>query len=113
MAIVSFSLTKDEFLAGIKTVTRRDWSDRHLDRWQAFWDSDKLVHDAWDKIPIAGGTPIGKFRLTARPYRERLKDMPLDDLLNEGGMCSSIEEFCSFVGKTPEDYVAVIRFEKL
>ncbi len=111
--ILSFSITTREFLSGEKSVTRRFWKPEQLRRWQKAWDEERLIHDAWDKIPIAGGQKIGRFRLTSRPYLERLKHMPKSDLAAEGGMCRSIEEFIDLVNKTPDTEAAVIRFEKL
>jgi len=35
------------------------------------------------------------------------------DLYAEGGMCSTLEEFCALIGKAPRDYVTVIKFQKL
>jgi hypothetical protein len=113
MAIISFSMTKNEFLEGSKTVTRRNWSDRHFRMWENLWETEQYVHDAWDNIPIAGGTKIGKFRLTARPYRERLSEMPVEDLAAEGGMCSNLDDFYELTGMSESDIVTVIRFEKL
>lgn len=113
MAIITFTVTTREFLAGQKSVTRRDWKDRHRQRWQGWWDAGRLEHEAWDRLPIAGGRRIGRFRLTCRPYRERLVDMPLSDLAAEGGMCNSLAEFCCLIGKSPADVVTVIRFVKL
>ena len=113
MAILTFSLTKQQFLSGAKTVTRRTWAEKHIEMWQRLWDTERLVHDAWDKIPIAGGEPIGKFRLTVRPYREQLANMPVEDLIEEGGMCATIDEFCYLIGRSPNDVVTVVRFEKL
>lgn len=113
MAILSFSITKKEFLSGRKTVTRRDWSDNHFQMWVRMWEEKRLVHDAWDNIPRAGGKKIGRIRLTARPYKQRLKDMPKRDLLAEGGICGTLEEFCELIGKAPRDYVTVIRFAKV
>jgi hypothetical protein len=81
--------------------------------WQNMWDTDRVIHQAWDRIPIAGGQPIGRLRLTARPYLERLREMPASDLLAEGGMCDSLREFCDLIGRCPDDYVTVIRFEKV
>jgi len=112
MAIISFSLTKREFLQGKKTVTRRDWSDEHYKMWVNLWDSGKVVHDAWDNIPRAGGKKIGKIILTERPYKERLEQMPLSDLEAEGGMCSTLEEYYAIIGKSSKDCVTVIRFRK-
>ena len=113
LMILSFSITTKAFLSGEKSVTRRFWKPAQLMRWQRARDEKRLIHDAWDRIPIAGGRKIGRFRLTARPYLERLKDMPESDLAAEGGMCRSIEEFIELVNKTPDTKAAVIRFEKL
>lgn len=119
MAIISFALTIEEFLNGKKTVTRRDWSDWQFKRWQGFWHKaqfysfDYFIHDAYDRSPRAGGKKIGEFRLTEKPYREKLKDMPIEELKAEGGMCANIEDYCRLIGKTPEDYVTVIRFVKI
>ena len=113
MAILIFSMTKDEFLHGTKTVTRRSWSDQHFEMWANFWETERHTHDAWDNIPRAGGKKIGELQLTEKPYREKLMDMPPTDLIAEGGMCSSVEEFIELIGKTPEDYVTVVRFIKI
>ena len=78
--------------------------------WRNFWLTGRLIHDAYDKSPRAGGKYINQFKLTACPYREQLKDMPVEDLIAEGGMCSTLEEYYAFIGKTPEDFMTVIRF---
>jgi len=113
MAILSFSLTKEEFLSGKKTVTRRDWADSYHDMWVRMWETERLVHDAYDNIPRAGGKKIGQVMLIHKPYKEKLSEMPLEDLDAEGGMCSSREEFYSLIGKSPEDIVSVIRFRRV
>jgi len=113
MAILSFALTKEEFLSGKKTVTRRDWSESHYQMWARMWDTDRHIHDAYDNIPRAGGCKIGELRLTHRPYKERLGDMPVEDLNAEGGMCSSLKEFSKLIGKDPQEYITVIRFERI
>ena len=113
MAIISFALTEQEFMSGRKTVTRRAWKPAQLKRWQKWWDEGKHVHDGWSKVPFAGGRFLAKFRLTARPYLERLGDMPETDLEAEGGMCKTLAEFRELVGYPPEKEMAVIRFEKL
>ena len=113
MAFISFALTKDEFLSGNKTVTRRKWKASHYAMWQRFWDEGKTVHDAWDKVPFAGGQKIGKFELTCRPYHEYLFDMPEDDLVHEGGMVDTLEDFYNLIGAHPNEQVVVIRFKKV
>jgi hypothetical protein len=113
MALISFSLTTKEFLSGRKTVTRRRWKPRHLEMWQRLWDTRQLEHDAWDKSPRFGGKKIGRFRLTCRPYLERLADMPKSDLVAEGGMVETLGEFILLIGGAPQEIVAVVRLEKL
>jgi hypothetical protein len=112
MASLSFALTKNEFLSGRKTVTRRDWPEPYRRKWQKWFDEGRVDHTAWDKLPFAGGRKIGTLRLTCAPYIERLADMPLSDLKAEGGMCKTREEFCALIGKRLSDTVTVIRFVK-
>ena len=111
MAIITFSLTRDELLSGRKTVTRRAWKQSHMANWQRWYDEGKHVHDAYDRIPIAGGSKIAEIRLTERPYWEALKNMPEDDLEAEGGMADSLKQFYDLVGLPPSHEVAVVRFE--
>lgn len=93
-------------------MTRRDWKGRHLAMWQRAWDEGRHVHDAWDGLPFTGGRRIGGLRLTCRPYRERLMDMPVGDLVAEGGMCETVEGFCRLVGRGLDYEMAVVRFVK-
>jgi len=111
MAFISFALTQKEFLSGQKTVTRRKWKESHYRMWQRLWDNDRLIHDAWSKAPFAGGEKIGQFKLTCRPYHEYLEDMPKGDLLAEGGMRDTLEEFYDLIKAHPLEQVVVIRFE--
>ncbi|HDY87563.1 MAG TPA: hypothetical protein ENH82_05525 [bacterium] len=113
MAIISFAKTGDEFLSGKKTVTRRNWTLRQYLMWKNFWLTGNLIHDAYDKLPRNGGKKIGQLQLTERPYRYLLKYMTAEDLIAEGGMCSTIKEFCELVGFTPEKQMTVIWFKKL
>jgi hypothetical protein len=111
--IISFAWTTEVFLAGKKTVTRRDWSDRTFQQWCKAWDERRLVHDAWDKCPRNGGKKVGSFVLTCRPYREKLGDFPEDDLVAEGNLWSSVEEYIDLQGGDPEKVLVVVRFYKL
>ena len=99
MASISFALTTKEFLSGSKTVTRRDWPDSYLSKWQKWYDEGRTVHTAWDKVPYAGGKRIGHIPALVSPL--------------QGGMVDTIEDFCKLIGKRPSDSVAVIRFIKL
>lgn len=112
--ILSFAYTTPQFLAGIKTVTRRKWSGRYLRAWQNAWDEGRLEHDAVNKNMRAGGKRIGRFRLTARPYLEALKDMPDADLALEGfPEFERTQRYIDFMKADPDEVFAVIRFEKM
>src|SRR3990167_1798886 len=110
--IISMAWTASPYLAGHKTCTRRIWTDAYLVQWQRAWDEGRLVHDVYDRSPRVGGKRIGQMRLTARPCRERLADMPESDLQAEGGLWSSKEEFIELFGG-PHLAPVVIRFEPL
>jgi len=108
--IVSFGWTVEPLLRGQKTVTRRRWASEYVARWQRAWDRGPRIHKAYDKAAYAGGKPVGWIILTARPYNERLEDMPVADLAAEGGLWGSVDEFVRFIDCDPWDTVTVIRF---
>lgn len=62
---------------------------------------------------VPGAEKLQQFRLTCRPYWEKLADMPAEDLAAEGGMCRTLKAFYALIGKSPDDIVAVIRFQAL
>ena len=111
--IITFAWTTPQFLAGIKTVTRRNWSDRTFSQWCKAWDERRLVHAAYDKSPRNGGQKVGTFTLIARPYRERLGDFPESDLVAEGGLWESVQDYIALQGGDPDRILMVIRFRKL
>jgi hypothetical protein len=110
---ISFAWTTPQFLDGSKTVTRRDWSDRTFAQWCRAWDEGRLEHDAWDKNPRCKGQKVGRFTLTARPYRERLGDFPESDLAAEGGLWPTVQDYIDLQGGDPDKVLAAIRFRKL
>jgi len=109
--ILSFAWTTEALLAGQKTCTRRRWSSRHFGAWRQAWRKGRLEHQAWDKVPRAGGKRVGTIRLTCEPYKERLADMPESDVLAEGGMWASKQEFIELFGGAADLAVVVVRFE--
>lgn len=113
MAIISFALTEQPFMESRKTATRRFWADAHLERWQRWYDEGKLLHDGWSKVPFAGGSHLGYFILTARPYLQPLGHMTEDDLIAEGGMCPNVATFCDLIGHPPDAVPAVVSFVKV
>lgn len=111
--IISFGWTA-QYLPphGTKDTTRRIWKPRTLAAWQKAWDNGKLTHVAVDKCLAYGGERIGFITLLERPFVQRLSEMPYEDLIREGGMVATVEEFIEkyFEGKSDLE-VAVIRFE--
>ena len=107
--IISFAWTIDPLLAGLKTCTRRQWSEVYFQRWVKAWREGRHIHEAWDKSPRFGGRRRAWVRLTCEPYLELLADMPESDLEAEGGLWASKEEFIALFDE-PEKHVAVVRF---
>jgi len=112
--ILSFGWTH-EFLPpiGRKDTTRRLWKESYLMSWQRAYDTDPLRwHDAVDKQLSYGGKYIGRLRLLERPFRQYLADMPPEDVLREGGMVNSVDEFIAKYFQGDRGLCpAVIRFE--
>lgn len=107
--IISFGKTL-EFLPH-KSVTRRTWKDTHAKKFINAFSQNKLIK-AFDKDPRYGGKQIGWCRLSCVPYKERLCDMPSEDLQAEGGMCDTIGAFIQqYFDGDPRLEVWVIRFE--
>ena len=78
--IISFAWTTPALLAGRKTCTRRDWSQKYA----GGFASGELVQ-AWDKNPRSRvGQQVAWIRLTAAPYQELMQLMPDSDYEAEG-----------------------------
>ncbi len=116
MKIISFAETTLALLAGHKTVTRREWTERHARSFTA----GELVQ-AWDKSPRIGGKRVGTIRLTQTPYRERSDAIPGGDWAAEGFAYMEEHGLTLFGGATPAQVWAswimdprtlwVVRFE--
>lgn len=111
--IISFGWTADYLPPkGSKDTTRRIWSDRTFGAWCRAWDNHKLIHDAVNKQLCFGGEYIGKIKLIEKPFKEPLSRMTHEEVVREGGMVASPEEFIGkyFDGDCDLE-VAVIRFQ--
>lgn len=93
--IISFGWTTPALLAGQKTVTRRDWSLKHVAQWRkrfrdaAARGSDTVTADAWNTSPrnTRHDPPPGHIaviRLLLPPYAEAGYRTPAKDWHNEG-----------------------------
>lgn len=115
--IISFSWTKDSFLANAKDMTRRYWKDSHAEK----FNKDDIV-DAYDKIPLHGGKKIGTIRLINKPFQQRTSKMTEDDYEREGLLWMEQHDL-KINGKKPkeffdewkrkDDLVWVVEFQKL
>ena len=104
MKIISFAWTSEALLKKKKTVTRRTWKNKYASQFKV---GDRCV--AYNKNPRLGGKPIAIIQITDI-YKEKLKDMPVSDLKNEGGLWKTKKEFIELFD-SPEQVVWVIRFE--
>jgi len=115
--IITFSTTAklaqaygkpDPLIYGVKTVTRRLWSDRTANSWIKYWGK---VHKAYDKAPYTKGRQIGWVKLTEPPYQEKLADMPEGDLIKEGDLWDSKEDYFKCINCDGSEIVWVARFQ--
>lgn len=108
---ISFGKTLDALLSGGKSVTRRTWTDRHAEHFIKRYESGLPVR-AFDRDQRYGGQQIGWLKLTQKPYREHLADMPEADVIAEGFPELSKPEFLDRFFEGDADLtVWVIRFE--
>jgi len=92
MMTISFAWTTPALLAGVKTVTRRDWNPEYAARFRA----GQLVA-AYDRQPRYRGRQVATIRLTQPPYRQSTADAPESDWEAEG--FAYLERMGSKVGK--------------
>ena len=108
---LSMAWTTKVYLAGKKTCTRRDWSERYFQQWVRAWAQGRRTHTAISRRLDRGGVVLPDFNLTCCPYQEALRDMPEEDLIAEGGLWASLEEFIMLFGGNPDKELAVVRFQ--
>jgi len=76
---ISFAWTTPALLAGVKTVTRRDWDDEYAARFRV----GQLVA-AYDRQPRYRGRQVATIRLAQAPYLQSTADAPESDWQAEG-----------------------------
>ena len=111
--IISFGWTKD-FLPpkGNKDTTRRMWKESYFESWRRAWDDNRLIHDAVSKQLCFGGQYIGKIKLLECPYRQPIHEMNHDELIREGGMVATVDEFIDkYFGGDRDLEPVIIRFK--
>lgn len=79
MKIISFAWTTPALLAGVKTVTRRQWAPRHAEAYRA---GDLIA--AYDRSPRYRGHQVAVIRLTKDVYPEPSDLVPESDWEAEG-----------------------------
>ena len=120
--ILSFAITSklakqrgipDPLYTHVKTVSRRFWSNKHAATWIKAYKEGRIIHDAWSNAPfVKGARKIGTFKLTCEPYLEYLQDMPLCDVLLEGGFWNTAQDYINqFSNGDDNQTVWVIRWE--
>ena len=111
--IISFGWTRD-FLPpkGSKDTTRRMWSDRTFKTYCQAWDDGRLIHDAVSKQLCFGGEYIGRIKLIEKPFKQAISKMDRDELIREGGMVETVDEFINkYFGGDRNLEPVVIRFK--
>jgi hypothetical protein len=117
--IISFSLTTkiakekgvpDPILAGVKTCTRRNWSEKQAEKWLNAYHKGDRIHQAWSNNPyVKGAYKLADIEVTAEPYQEPLNLMSEQDLFCEGNLWESKSDFMQLF-ESPNCLVWVLRF---
>lgn len=104
MMFISFAWTTQVYLDGIKTETRRFWSDDYAEKfWRATQRCNGYVK-AYNKSPRFGGQPIGLIKVTQQPFKQALSHVTDEDERAEGGLWGNAKAFIEAMGgpnKTP------------
>ncbi|MHA1137987.1 MAG: hypothetical protein ACTSSE_16020 [Candidatus Thorarchaeota archaeon] len=79
MPIISFGHTSPPFVAQEKSVTRRNWTERHA----RIFKEGKICK-AYSKGPQYGGECIGIIKITETPFKQHTDDMTPMDYRYEG-----------------------------
>lgn len=107
---LSFSMTIEELLSGKKTQTRRMWNEGYASHFIRYFE-EKIAIPALNKGRYRGGHELGHIRLTQRPYQQLLSEMTTQDLLEEGGMVETTQEFIDRFFEEQDKLVWVLHFE--
>ena len=76
---ISMACVTPSFVTGNKSVTRRNWTDRHS---RLFTDGTQAL--VWNKQARFGGEPIGVLELTENPFKQSTGEMTVQDYDMEG-----------------------------
>ena len=107
--ILSFGWTADYLPPkGCKDTTRRLWSDRYFLAACNAWEDGRHWHDAVNKQLCYGGEYIGRWRMLEKPFKQAIVEMTPDELIREGGMCNSVDEFIDKYFKGDRSLVPVV-----
>ena len=111
--IISFAWTTPALLAGRKTATSRKWSAAYLRRMQKAYDLGDRRHQAWNKLPHAGGCQVGWLTLTKRPVEKRIMHYTSEEVRAEGLNLRTPREFQEWMreaGHSGDEMFTLVRF---
>jgi hypothetical protein len=111
--ILSFGWTADYLPPkGCKDTTRRIWKESYYEAYCRAWDDGRYWHDAVNKQLCFGGHYIGRFKLLERPFKQPIAEMTPDELIREGGMVDTVDEFIEKYFKGDKSLApVVVRFK--
>jgi hypothetical protein len=76
---ISMAYVWQAFVAGVKNVTRRNWTPEYAARWMP-----RTLHNVYNRSARFGGQIIGQLRCLEVPYVEPTSIMPDNDYEAEG-----------------------------
>ena len=111
---MSFAWTTEVYLKGLKTVTRRFWTDEYAEKWWRGVQKDNGIFMGTDKSPRFKGKPIGEALCVKKPYKQKLSLMTDEDERKEGGLWGSARAYVEMMlSQNKGDNPYVIEFKKI
>lgn len=98
MKIISFAWTTEALLAGVKKVTRREWSQPYA---QSFKAGELIA--AYDRSPRSGGKKVATILITDKPYQEYVGSANMAEYHAEG-LYWMRQEGLTIQGLTPSEF---------
>lgn len=114
MMFISFAWTTEVWKKGLKTATRRFWTDQYAAMWWRQVKKDNYRAVAMDKNPRFKGQRIGLIVEVKEPFRQNLNLFTAQDEIEEGHLWGTPEKYVEMMlSQGKGDCPYVIKFEPL
>lgn len=111
---ISFAWTTDVWKKGLKTATRRFWTDEYAEKWWCQVVKDGYKALAYDRSPRFKGKRIGTIVDVQQPFLQNLKYFTAADEIEEGHLWGTPEKYVEMMlSQGKGDCPYVIKFKPM